>query len=170
MDQTPDSEYLFPRLSPRGKKPYIGSLKKVWGTTLRRAGVRHFSIYGLRHTFAARLSAGGVSGSLVAQMLRQGDAQVFKRYSQAKLAMTREARLRLTAHVSAAGGGPCTRPPSEHCAGWRRTIGRFASGEGVGCSWREWSLRRRFQGAAGSRTTAAAKRLSADASAPRPAS
>jgi hypothetical protein len=55
------SDYLFPRLSPRGKKPYLGSLKKVWGTTLRRAGVPHFSLYELRHTFATRLSAGGVS-------------------------------------------------------------------------------------------------------------
>jgi len=34
----------------------------------------------LRHTFAT-LSADGVAGHLVTQMLRQGDARVFKRYS-----------------------------------------------------------------------------------------
>ncbi|MGB9484544.1 MAG: hypothetical protein WCD04_00315, partial [Terriglobia bacterium] len=42
-------------------------------------------------TFATRLSAGGVADHFVSQMLRQGDAQVFKRYSQAKLTMMREA-------------------------------------------------------------------------------
>ena len=30
LEETPGSDYLFPRLIPRGKKPYIGSLKKVW--------------------------------------------------------------------------------------------------------------------------------------------
>src|SRR5262249_46093132 len=90
IEETPGSEYLFPRLSARGKKPYTGSLKKVWRTTLRRAGVPYFSLYELRHTFATRLSAGGVSDHFVTQMLRQGDADVFKRYSQAKLTMMRE--------------------------------------------------------------------------------
>jgi len=53
--------------------------------------VPYFTLYELRHTFATRLSAGGVSDHFVTQMLRQGDADVFKRYSQAKLAMMREA-------------------------------------------------------------------------------
>jgi integrase len=95
IDQTPGSEYLFPTLRKAGKKPYIGSLKKVWNTTLRRAGVPHFSLYELRHTFASRLSAGGVSDHFVTLMLRQGDSEVFKRYSQAKLNMMREALARL---------------------------------------------------------------------------
>jgi len=81
IEETPGCEYLFPRLSARGKKPYIGSLKKVWRTTLKRAGVPYFSLYELRHTFATRLSAGGVSDHFVTQMIRQGDADVFKRYS-----------------------------------------------------------------------------------------
>ena len=67
MEETPGSEYLFPRLSPRGRKPYIGSLKKFWGTTLRKAGVPRFSLYELRHTFATRLSAGGVSDHFVSR-------------------------------------------------------------------------------------------------------
>ena len=65
MDATPGSDYLFPRLTPLGKKPYIGSLKKVWGTSLRRAGIPYFSLYELRHTFATRLSAGGVADHFV---------------------------------------------------------------------------------------------------------
>jgi integrase len=57
MDETPHSDYVFPTLSPRATKPYIGSLKKAWTTALRRAKVPHFSLYELRHTFATRLSA-----------------------------------------------------------------------------------------------------------------
>jgi integrase len=89
------SEYLFPRRTERGSKPYLGSLKKVWRTTLRRASVPYFSLYELRHTFATRLSAGGVADHFVTLMIRQGDAGVFKRYSQAKLNMMREALDRL---------------------------------------------------------------------------
>jgi hypothetical protein len=37
------------------------------------------------------LSAGGVADHMVTQMLRQGDAEVFKLYSQAELGMMREA-------------------------------------------------------------------------------
>jgi DNA-binding MarR family transcriptional regulator len=49
------------------------------------------AIYDLRSTYAARLSAGGVADEWVTQMLRQIDAQVFKKYSQMKLQMKREA-------------------------------------------------------------------------------
>ena len=69
--------------------------EESWASTLRRAGVPHFPIYHLRHTFATRLSAGGVADHFVTQMLRQGDSAVFKRYSQAKLNMMREALQRL---------------------------------------------------------------------------
>jgi integrase len=88
------SDFLFP--SPKdGQKPHISNLRKAWEKTLRKAGVSHFSLYELRHTFATRLSAGGVADHFVTQMLRQGDARVFKRYSQAKLNMMREALARL---------------------------------------------------------------------------
>jgi integrase len=60
-----------------------------------RAGAPYFSLYELRHTFATRLSAGGVADHFVTQMLRQGDAGAFKRYNQAKLNMMREAITRL---------------------------------------------------------------------------
>ena len=41
--------------------------------------------------YATRLSAGGVADEWVTQLLRQGDAKVFKKYSQMKLQMKREA-------------------------------------------------------------------------------
>jgi len=91
IKETPGSEYLFPAINPNASKPYISTLKTTWKATLRRAGVRYFPLYHLRHTFASRLSAGGVSDHFVTLMLRQGDSQVFKRYSQAKLNMMREA-------------------------------------------------------------------------------
>jgi integrase len=83
------SEYLFPSdLNPTGHQV---ELKTVWSKTLRRAKVPYFRIYDLRSTYATRLSAGGVADEWVTQLLRQGDSQVFKRYSQMKLQMKREA-------------------------------------------------------------------------------
>ena len=81
--------WLFP--SDRNPRGYQGSFKKVWRTTLERAGVPYFRIYDLRSTYATRLSAGGVADEWVTQLLRQSDAKVFKKYSQMKLAMKREA-------------------------------------------------------------------------------
>ena len=74
--------------------------KKTWERTLRRAGVPHFRLYDLRSTYATRLSAGGVADEWVTQMLRQTDAKVFKKYSQMKLQMKREALTRSTATLA----------------------------------------------------------------------
>jgi integrase len=100
MDETQGSEYLFPSTKANAARPYITTLKTTWKATLRRAAVPYFPVYHLRHTFASRLSAGGVSDHFVTLMLRQGDAQVFKRYSQAKLNMMREALARLDRHAN----------------------------------------------------------------------
>jgi integrase len=67
------------------------ALKTVWRKTLRRSKISNFRIYDLRSMNATRLSAGGVADEWVTQMLRQSDAQVFKKYSQMKLQMKREA-------------------------------------------------------------------------------
>jgi len=42
-----------------------------------------------------RLSAGGMADHMVTQMLRQGDAEVFKLYRQATFGMMREALAKL---------------------------------------------------------------------------
>jgi len=81
--------FLFP--SEKNKSGHRVALKTVWTKTLRRAKVPYFRIYDLRSTYATRLSAGGVADEWVTQLLRQGDSQVFKRYSQMKLQMKREA-------------------------------------------------------------------------------
>jgi integrase len=90
-----ESEYLFPTTKPKSAKPHLTTLKTTWAATLNRAGIPHFSLHELRHTFATRLSAGGVADHFVTQLLRQGDSAVFKRYSQAKLNMMREALAKL---------------------------------------------------------------------------
>src|ERR1700677_356193 len=84
-----EGPFLFP--SNRNQSGHQTALKTVWQKTLRRAKVPYFRIYDLRSTYATRLSAGGVADEWVTQMLRQSDAQVFKKYSQMKLMMKREA-------------------------------------------------------------------------------
>ena len=108
MKESGNSEYLFPSPRAAGKKPHITTVRKLWDRTLKNAGLPHFSLYELRHTFATRLSAGGVAAHFVTQMLRQGDASVFKRYSQAKLNMMREALSKLDRHANERGSTSLT--------------------------------------------------------------
>ncbi|MBV8709575.1 MAG: tyrosine-type recombinase/integrase [Acidobacteriaceae bacterium] len=86
-----------PWLFPSDRKPgaHQTNFKKVWERTLRKAQVPYFRLYDLRSTYATRLSAGGVADEWVTQLLRQSDAQVFKKYSQMKLGMKREALAKL---------------------------------------------------------------------------
>ena len=81
----------FELVEPEGAETF----KTTWHATVRRAGIPYFRIYDLRSTYATRLSAGGVADEWVTQLLRQGDAQVFKKYSQMKLQMKREALQKL---------------------------------------------------------------------------
>lgn len=86
-----------PWLFPSSKSPtgYQGNFHHTWERTLRRAGIPYFRLYDLRSTYATRLSAGGVADEWVTQLLRQTDAKVFKKYSQMKLQMKREALAKL---------------------------------------------------------------------------
>ena len=90
-----------PWLFPSSRKPteHQDDFKKTWRATLRRAGVPYFRLYDLRSTYATRLSAGGVADEWVTQMLRQADAKVFKKYSQMKLQMKREALTRMNRYA-----------------------------------------------------------------------
>jgi len=112
IEETPGSEYLFPSPKATSSKPYITNVRKGWAATLKNAGVPYFALYELRHTFAARLSAGGVADHMVTQMLRQGDAEVFKLYSQAKLGMMREALAKLDRMANERSGNSFTERPS----------------------------------------------------------
>jgi integrase len=100
--------YLFP--NARNPDGHQKTFKTVWHATLRRAGVRYFRIYDLRSTYATRLSAGGVADEWVTQLLRQGDAKVFKKYSQMKLQMKREALTKINRQANESGPGFGTAP------------------------------------------------------------
>jgi integrase len=93
--------WLFP--CDRNPLGYQQTFKNVWKTTLRRAGVQYFRLYDLRSTYATRLSAGGVADEWVTQLLRQGDSQVFKKYSQMKLQMKREALQKMSRQANELG-------------------------------------------------------------------
>ena len=58
---------------------------------LRRAKVPYVRIYDLRFTDATRSSAGGVADEWVTQLLRSGNANVFRKYLRIKLQIKREA-------------------------------------------------------------------------------
>jgi integrase len=94
--------YLFP--SDKNQSGHQTTLKTVWHKTLKRAKIPYFRIYDLRSTYATRLSAGGVADEWVTQMLRQGEAKVFKKYSQMKLQMRREALEKINRQASEAKG------------------------------------------------------------------
>ena len=96
-------EYLFP--SDENASGHQKTFKTAWHATLRRAKVQYFRIYDLRSTYATRLSAGGVADEWVTQLLRQGDAKVFKKYSQMKLQMKREALAKLNRQANETGPG-----------------------------------------------------------------
>jgi integrase len=91
---------------------HLNSVKTEWTNTLRRAGIPYFRIYDLRSTYATRLSAGGVADEWVTQMLRQGDSQGFKKYSQMKLQMRREALDKLNRHANEMTGTLCQNLPA----------------------------------------------------------
>jgi len=95
-------DWLFP--SDKNQSGHQRTLKTVWHKTLKRAKISYFRIYDLRSTYATRLSAGGVADEWVTQLLRQGDAKVFKKYSQMKLQMKREALERINRQANEARG------------------------------------------------------------------
>jgi integrase len=103
LDLAGPGPWLFP--SSRSPHEHQQNFTKAWRATLRRAGVTYFRIYDLRSTYATRLSAGGVADEWVTQMLRQTDAKVFKKYSQMKLQMKREALKRLNRKAGDAASG-----------------------------------------------------------------
>ncbi len=72
--------------------------------TLKGAGVPYFRLYDLRSTYATWLSAGGVADEWVIQIVREGDSQVFKKYSQMKLQLNREALDKINCRVNEMSG------------------------------------------------------------------
>ena len=99
---------VYKELTPMKKEQVDLENRTVWIPDSKTPngvaeGVRYFRIYDLRSTYATRLSAGGVADEWVPHLLHQGDAKVFKKYSQMKLQMKREAREKLSRHANESG-------------------------------------------------------------------
>jgi integrase len=58
-------------------------IRKTWAKALKDADLEYFWLYNLRHSFASRLSAAGVSDLFVAQMIGHSSPGILQRYSKA---------------------------------------------------------------------------------------
>src|SRR3984885_15088284 len=93
------SKVSFARTTSRGRssrvsRPLHHRTERTWFASSRRPGCG-----------CTRFSAGGVADEWVTQLLRQGDAQVFKKYSQMKLQMKREALQKMNRQANEVGRG-----------------------------------------------------------------
>ncbi len=77
---TSPSDWMFPSFSNKRHKLQGG--RKAWASTLKKAGIPFFPIYNLRHTFASRMTAAGVSAITIAQLLGHSSSQIVPRYAQ----------------------------------------------------------------------------------------
>jgi integrase len=75
------SEHVFPNLE-NTRHPLQGG-RRSWVSALKKAGIPFFPIYNLRHTFASRLNAAGVSPLTVAQMMGHASTGILQTYAKA---------------------------------------------------------------------------------------
>ena len=75
------SPFVFPKF--RDPSHPAKDIRKTWAKALRDAGIEYFWLYNLRHSYASRLSAAGVSDLFVAQMIGHSSPGILQRYSKA---------------------------------------------------------------------------------------
>ena len=75
------SPFVFP--NPRAPARPLNDIRHAWAKALKDAGLDYFWCYHLRHTYASRLSAAGVSDLFVAQMIGHSSPGILQRYSKA---------------------------------------------------------------------------------------
>ena len=75
------SPFVFPNF--RTPTRPMKDVRQAWANTLTRAGLGFFWLYNLRHSFASRLSAAGVSDLFVAQMIGHSTPSILQTYSKA---------------------------------------------------------------------------------------
>jgi integrase len=71
----------FPNMRTPAKP--LNDIRNAWTKVLKDAGLDYFWIYNLRHTFASRLSAAGVSDLFVAQMIGHSSPSILQTYAKA---------------------------------------------------------------------------------------
>ena len=75
------SPFVFPNF--RDPSQPAKDIRKTWARALKDAGIEYFWLYNLRHSYASRLSAAGVSDLFVAQMIGHSSPGILQRYPKA---------------------------------------------------------------------------------------
>ena len=76
------SPFVFPNL--RTPTQPLKDVRNGWAKVLKDAGLKNSVwLYNLRHSFASRLSAAGVSDLFVAQMIGHSSPSILQKYSKA---------------------------------------------------------------------------------------
>jgi integrase len=75
------SEYVF--ANPRRPATHLRDVRRAWPDALTAAGLEYFWLYDLRHTFASRLTAAGVSPLFVAQIMGHSGTNILQTYAKA---------------------------------------------------------------------------------------
>jgi integrase len=75
------SEYIF--ANPQQPKTHLKDVRRAWPKALKAAGLDYCWVYDLRHTFASRLTAAGVSPLFVAQIMGHSGPGILQTYAKA---------------------------------------------------------------------------------------
>jgi integrase len=75
------SEYVF--ANPQWPETHLRDVRRAWPKALKTAGLEYFWLYDLRHTFASRLTAAGVSPLFVAQIMGHSSPSILQTYAKA---------------------------------------------------------------------------------------
>jgi integrase len=75
------SEYVFPK--PGHPETHLRDVRAAWTNALLAAGLEHFWIYDLRHTFASRVTQAGVSPIFLAQIMGHSSPSILQTYAKA---------------------------------------------------------------------------------------
>src|SRR5207249_1338403 len=82
------SDFVFP--SPRDPTKPIRSVKTAWRSTLKRADIRHFPIYHLRHNFCTRVGR-VASDAVVTKAMRHSSTETKRHYQLGMIEEVRQA-------------------------------------------------------------------------------
>lgn len=74
------SAYVFPNMGTPDRP--LKDVRRSWAKALRDAKLKFFVMYNLRHAFASRLSAAGMSDLFVAQMMGHSTPSILQTYAK----------------------------------------------------------------------------------------
>jgi integrase len=97
------SEYVF--ANPQHPAIPLQDVRRAWREALKAAGLGHFWLYDLRHTFATRITQAGVPSIFIAQIMGHSGTNILQTYAKAIDEYRRSAISKLEAfRVSQVGG------------------------------------------------------------------